>query len=574
MTKDQSNNQFQQNDSADLNPVIAPHRPDGRPPANVLALRPGEDETGSSSIKVFTHMPSTESDWTELISVEDPILPPFPVSAIPTPLGDWVEAVAEATQTPPDVAGLLGLAYVGAAAARNIEIELLPGYVEPINIYVAALLEPGNRKSAVFSFASAPLAQIEGELRAAAAPSIARMRAQRAIKETAQKTAVRNAAKGDLTAADDAQRLAEELALMAVTPDPQLIIDDTTAEAIEVALACQGGRIMLSGAEGGVFDIVAGRYSGGASNIDILLKGHQGDTLRVDRVIRGGLRVVRPCVSAAFALQPDVIKGLADKQSFRGRGLIGRFLFAVPKSPLGNRKIDTPPVPPCVKADYENLIRRVFDIKPISADVPHLLQLSPAARSRFRDWMADVEIMLGEWGRLELVKDWGGKLCGLTGRLIAILHLVSNNRPEPWLDPVDLKTVESAIELARWAIPHAEAAIGLMSRSDDALNDAAYILKWLRRLAKPTISRRQIHEHGRQRFDGARERLDRALEELVECGWLRPLLSDKPRVGRPSTQFEVHPNVWRDAMPSRLNDQPCQAGSVAPPEQLRLKGVL
>ena len=572
MIENQASNQFRPDENADQSSETDPHRSDGNP--SVSDSRLAKAETDSNAIIVLPNRPSSLSEWQEPISVEEPMLPPFPVSAIPDPLGAWIKDVAEATQTPPDVAGLLGLANVGAAAARNIEIELLPGYFEPINIYVAALLEPGNRKSAVFSLASAPLAQIEKELCAAATPELARMRAQRSIKEAAQKTAIKNAAKGDLTAADDAQRLAEELALMAATAEPQLVIDDTTAEAIEIALACQGGRILLSGAEGGVFDIVAGRYSGGASNIDILLKGHQGDTLRVNRVIRGGLRVVRPCVSAAFALQPDVIKGLADKRSFRGRGLIGRFLFAVPKSPLGNRKIDPQPVPQHVKADYENLIRRVFEIKPISADVPYELRLSPAAASRFRDWMTEVERMLGEWGRLELVKDWGGKLCGLTGRLIAILHLVTNNRPEPWLDPVDLKTVDSAIELARWAIPHAEAAIGLMSRSDDAMNDAAYILKWVRRLAKPTISRRDIHNHARQRFDGESQRFDRALEKLVDFGWLRPLLPDRPRAGRPSTQFEVHPNIWREAKPSQINHQSCQAGAAVPPEPLRFKGVI
>lgn len=45
-----------------------------------------------------------------------PRLPEFPVDALPMWLADQVAAVAEATQTPPDLAGCIGLAALSTAA--------------------------------------------------------------------------------------------------------------------------------------------------------------------------------------------------------------------------------------------------------------------------------------------------------------------------------------------------------------------------------------------------------------------------------------------------------------------------
>jgi replicative DNA helicase len=74
--------------------------------------------------------------------------------------------------------------------------------------------------------------------------------------------------------------------------------------------------------------------------------------------------VDRCCLTLAYAVQPDVIRGLAGKPSFRGRGLIGRFLYALPENNLGNRSIDPDPMPGNVVDQYDQLIRRLSEIVP------------------------------------------------------------------------------------------------------------------------------------------------------------------------------------------------------------------
>ena len=62
---------------------------------------------------------------------------------------------------------------------------------------------------------------------------------------------------------------------------PKLIVDDATSEAIEMALVAQGGRLVVAGAEGGLFDVMAGRYSSGVGNFDVFLSGHANEDRRV-----------------------------------------------------------------------------------------------------------------------------------------------------------------------------------------------------------------------------------------------------------------------------------------------------
>ena len=64
---------------------------------------------------------------------------------------------------------------------------------------------------------------------------------------------------------------------------PRIVADDATPEAATSLLAEQGGRLAIISAEGGIFDIIAGRYSGAIPNMDLWLKGHAGDPMRVDR---------------------------------------------------------------------------------------------------------------------------------------------------------------------------------------------------------------------------------------------------------------------------------------------------
>jgi len=486
---------------------------------------------------------SLSDPWPEPMNVDRPSLPAFPVNTLPEPLRAWVVATAEACQVPSDLPALLALACCAGAAARRVEMLAGRGWIEPINLYVACMLEPANRKSAVFAAALRPLREIERELIELAAPEVARLSSVRRVKESRMKKAEKKAC--DQSCDESAKLagvLAAELSSEPVATLPKLLVDDATAEAVEMQLAAQGGRLICAGAEGGLFDVMAGRYSSGVGNLDCFLKGHAGDDLRVDRVIRGSIVVDRCCLTLAYAIQPEVIRGMADRPSFRGRGLIGRFLYSLPETRLGKRSINSAPVSSHVAVCYSALVRRLASIQ-ANGDEPRLLAMAPDATSCFYRWQVEVEGWLGDSGRLREMRDWGGKLCGLTARLAAILHLVETDSGDPWNVPIGLNVIESAIEIARWSVCHAEAVIRLMTGAGGGLDDAAYVLRWIRESERTEFNRRDVGQFGRSRFDGEPDKLDDALELLVERGWIRPMATiERDGAGRkPSPRYTVNP---------------------------------
>ena len=105
--------------------------------------------------------------------------------------------------------------------------------------------------------------------------------------------------------------------------------------------------------------MMAGRYDK-TTNIDVYLKAHAGDPLTVDRIGRPPNHIPNPRLTMLLSVQPNIISGVMSNNTFRGRGLCGRYLYAICKSKVGHRDIDPPPVPENVKGAYRATIRRML----------------------------------------------------------------------------------------------------------------------------------------------------------------------------------------------------------------------
>jgi hypothetical protein len=161
---------------------------------------------------------------------------------------------------------------------------------------------------------------------------------------------------------DRVYELSQELAEHRIPAAPRYVVDDISAESLASIMAEQDGKIALLSAEPNVFDIMAGKYTRGNPNLEVYLKGHAGDTLRVDRVGRSTEFVEAPALTLGLAMQPDVLGGLIQKPSFRGRGLLGRFLYALPRPNIGRRKVNSKPLDPSIRNAYFARIRHLLEI--------------------------------------------------------------------------------------------------------------------------------------------------------------------------------------------------------------------
>lgn len=476
--------------------------------------------------------------WPKIVPFDAMDLPDFPTHSLPDTLRQWVEEESHATQTPADLAGLLALAVCSATMARHVEVEPRPGWREPVNLFTAVLLEPGNRKSAVFADAMTPLRELEAELVETARPTVAREQSDRRQDEARLRKLEKLAAeKGDAEARHEAGNLAAELAEQPEPALPRLIVDDATSEKLGMMLAEQGGRIASMSPEGGVFDLMAGLYSkSGMPQFGVYLMGHSGDDLITDRVSRKSVRVERPALSCAYAMQPAVIEGLAESAAFRGRGLLARFLYAAPQSWIGRREIAPAPVSDATREAYRRVVRALAEV-----EGEFVLRLATDAVALLCEWEAEIEAMLDDGGDMEIMRDWGAKLAGATLRLAAVLHCVEHGPT----GCIKSQTIVAAIEIARYLIPHAEAVLAMMQAQEDSVDDdARYVLRWIERHGRREFTKTEAQHHGKRRFPKAND-IDPALAGLTERGYIRPKLAGVTRPGRPpSPAYEVNPAIF------------------------------
>jgi replicative DNA helicase len=366
----------------------------------------------------------------------------------------------------------------------------------------------------------------------------------------------------------EAGALAKEIADTKLPTLPRLIASDTTAEKLASLLAEQDGRMAILSAEGDVFEVMAGRYSGGkgAGNFAVYLQGHSGDDLTIDRVQRPTQNVKRPALTMGLAVQPDVIQGLANKKGFRDRGLLGRFLYALPTSFVGRRNIDAPSMPTCVRDAYHRkvltLLGLPFNLNSHGDREVFKLQMVPAAYSRWVAFANELEPRLAEHGDLGSINDWAGKLAGAVARIAGLLHMAVNaDHHGPWNVPISVATMEHAIDIGRYLIDHARAAFAQMG-ADPMIEQAKYVLSWLRHKGSQEVSRREI-------FEGTKGRLSKVdnllgpMSLLVAHGYLR----ERPGVGhagpgrKPSPTYDVNPAVHSRDSHNSQNPEPCSHGA-------------
>ena len=493
------------------------------------------DELEAKMIALATDVPP-ELRWDEPTPLRTSKMPMFPVDALPPVLAKWVAEESEATQTPPDMAALLTLAVCAAVLSKRVEIEAWSGWRQPCNLYVAAILDPANRKSAVFADATKPLRDVESELIVSKADQVAEdaslhRQAEKRLSKLERVAAESKKREERDQASIEARELAKELEAWQKEEAPRLIVDDATSEKLAMLLQDNGERIACMSAEGGVFDLMAGKYAKSATDFNIYLMGHSGDSSTIERVMRAPVKLESPALTLAFAIQPEVIRGIAGTAAFRGRGLLGRFIYAMPESWIGHRKIDPNPMSAHTADAYSEMICSLAKMDIGDGEGPHRIQLSADAIDEFKSFSQWIESELGS-GSLEQMKDWGGKLVGATLRIAAIIHCVRHGRELAVHHDVHVTTIQAAQQIGKWAIPHASNALDLLAATkNEVLEDAECLLRSIRdkSITGSTFTRREAQRCGQKRFNGQPHRLDAALSLLEETNHIAQL--DRPKTG-------------------------------------------
>lgn len=483
-------------------------------------------------------------DWPAPLVPGQVEVPPIPAALLPDYLGEMAQAVAESTQTASASAVMLTLPMIAAAVQRRFVVAPFgdDDYTEPLAIWTLVALVSGARKTPILTALSDPLRHWEKLRRDALRPEIARRLAAIAVaKKRIEKL------QSDASRADDRavrQRIEREIQHeIETTPEelraPRLVSGDVTAERLQGLLAEHEERMTLLADEAGIFNIMAGVYSGGAMHLDAFLQAWSGASVRVDRAGRQA-HLDKPALSFGLALQPGVLAEVANVRRFHDSGLLARFLFCLPESTVGFRDVRLRrPVPTDVRDRYARNLHALLAGADGKATAPAVIPFDPLARDRWLDFAQSIEDELRDGGRLESVREWGAKLAGQVARIAGLLRLAVAGLE---VKSIDVDAVDRAVQLGQLLVPHAQAAFRLMG-ADQGEADAVHLLRWIKATGRREFDRATAHKALEGRFRSV-DRLKAAAVRLAEWHCISDERHRPNERARPTPYYLVNPRLF------------------------------
>ncbi|MDO4650792.1 MAG: DUF3987 domain-containing protein, partial [Eubacteriales bacterium] len=453
-------------------------------------------------------------------------LPTFPIDCLPPVLRDYVSAVAEHSQTSPDMAAVIGLGVLAVCLQGKYLVQGVPGYTEPLSLYTVVIAAPGERKSSVMKDMTRFLSEYEKDFNERRAADIKANKQEREAIE--RKIAGIKKKLENKTSEELELQLRDYEAQLEQLPEmkpARFFADDCSSEALTSLIANNHGIFSVISTEGGIFDIMAGRYSG-KGNIDVWLKGHCGDAIRVDRMGREPEYIPHPALSAILSIQPSVLDEIMSNTTMTGRGLIARFLYASPASRIGTRIFCTEPISPEIEISYKNLIYQLMAVE--VQEEPKVLTVSRNATASISEYFGEHEkYLIGEG---QGISDWASKYIGSILRIAGLLHLGQMQKEDT---EISEETMKCAIEIGKYFLAHSVYAYSMMG-TDISIQKARFVWGKIEKKQLTEIKRSDLFQMCRGKFFKKTEELFPTLDLLAENGYLRMEEQVRLTAGRPA----------------------------------------
>lgn len=430
-------------------------------------------------------------EWQPPITFEKPTLKEFDVTIFPNALKNMVLSVSRFTQTPVDLAAMCLIGVLSTALQKKFHVEPVLGWREPLNTYTAVLLQASNRKSSVFSLMTGPIFDYELDLIKSHQEQQKKNEKQLSLlTKRIDKLENEYAKTGDIKLQETLEELWTLKEEVKPRPTPTVILDNSTEEAIISRLFQNSERIAIASSEGDLFERIKSSIKLDASKLDVYLKSWSGDPLRTDRISRDTERLEEPLLTICIAAQPSIIEDMPQKVI--DRGLIPRFLIAMPEDLLGKRDVyNAEPVDSETKHLYNNLISKLLSFEDKDSVA---LQLSSEAYDVLKKFEHHVEtLFLPEQLYSDSLKSWGGKILGNLLRLTGLLHVAKYTEiAEEKADiptTINVETLKNALDLKEYFDAQIINAFGIMFNKES--NDLAqYLLYKLELLTEEKKARK------------------------------------------------------------------------------------
>ena len=459
------------------------------------------------------------------------VLPTFPTHTLPGYMRAYTHEVAQELQAAPDLPAVLGITALSIIATGRFVLHVRGRWTESLNLYTVVAMPPGAGKTPAFNAMLGIIRKHDATQHDAEKERATHVAQKRRILEKHMKKAEEQGA------TEDAARYMDELLHTPEIILPRIIADDATPEALIDLLSKQNGKIALLSSEGGPFEMMGGRYSDKA-NLDVYLKAWSGDQIVVDRVGRGSTTVQNPNMIVGLTVQPDVIRALADKPEFRGRGLTSRFMYSLPPNNVGARNLLTlADTTPDLQNAYNQQIQTLLDRHCVSSSTgdPVTITLQPEALQMFSTFRQNLETRRAPDNDLQPMAEWTTKLESSVLRLAALYAFTDGT---PCVDP---STMQRALTVGEYWIAHAQAVHDLWGMSPEILAATA-VLNWAARIEQGHFTVREAHKAHWRRFPTVAD-MRPVLDLLTERGWIRPAFDGdlQTQRGKASPRYAINP---------------------------------
>lgn len=464
-------------------------------------------------------------------------LPAFPVDCLPSIMRDYAMAVSANTQTSVDMAAVIGIGVLSACLQRKYVVEAMPGYIEPLNLYVLPIAAPGERKSSVMAKMTRALYDYEYDYNQEHEAEVRRNKHERESLER-QIAGLQEKLKHTTSSREELelQHLQDTLADLPEAKPARFIADDCSSEALTKLLADNDGVISVISTEGGIFDIMSGRYNKQV-NIDVWLKGHCGDPIRVDRLGRDAEYVPNPSLTAILSVQPSVLEEIMTNTVMNGRGLIARFLYAYPPSKVGSRVFCAPMIPVSVENEYRMMVYRLMNVPKL--ETPIHLTLTDAAVRIMNEYFSQHERFLTGDG--QPISEWASKYIGTVLRIAGLLHAAETDMTDT---AISADTIQRAIRIGTYFLAHASYAYSLLG-CDVNMKKARFVLNKILKERITAVKRWELFSKCRCKYFKDKDDILPTLELLEANGYIRIDENiGKPGAGRkPDAVVVVNPLI-------------------------------
>jgi hypothetical protein len=239
-----------------------------------------------------------------------------------------------------------------------------------------------------------------------------------------------------------------------------------------------------------------------------------------------------------LTVQPEVMKDVCKNRTFRGRGLLGRFLYVIPPSNIGHRTLEEKPMEEAIKVHYNASIASMLNHqKDTTTNSQYILKLEAEAYLKWLEYSKNLERLMGpEIDYLSHITDWAGKLSGQIMRIAALLHIYKYAFEKPWERKISLEEMSGAVKIGHALVKHALRVFNLIYE-EDAVLIAKDILNWINQSSIERFSQRECLRRFRK-YD--KKSLQPGLNILKERGYLHSTTYQPPK-GAPSLIYEVNP---------------------------------